>query len=65
MKIAKCYKEKIDELMGGRGMTKFHITGIRHCDYILVFILFVLSFLRLVDLNGFSGSSSPLITDLF
>lgn len=33
MKIAKYYKEKIDELMGGRGKTRFHITGIRHCDY--------------------------------
>lgn len=33
MKIEDVYKEKINDLMIGRGCTKFHITGIRHCDF--------------------------------
>lgn len=33
MKIEDVYKEKINDLMIGRDCTKFHITGIRHCDF--------------------------------
>ena len=33
MKIEDVYKKEINDLMIGRGCTKFHITGIRHCDY--------------------------------
>lgn len=33
MKIEDVYKKEINDLMIGRGCTKFHITGIRHCDF--------------------------------
>lgn len=33
MKIEDVYKEKINDLISRRGSTKFHITGIRHCDF--------------------------------
>ncbi len=33
MKIEDVYKEKINDLIIKRGCTKFHITGIRHCDF--------------------------------
>lgn len=33
MKVEDIYKKEINDLMIGRGCTKFHITGIRHCDF--------------------------------
>ena len=33
MKIEDVYKKEINDLIGRRGSTKFHITGIRHCDF--------------------------------
>ena len=33
MKIEDVYKREINDLIIRRGSTKFHITGIRHCDY--------------------------------
>ncbi len=33
MKIEDVYKEKINDLIIKRDCTKFHITGIRHCDF--------------------------------
>lgn len=33
MKNDNPYKKEINKLMMGRTLTKFHITGIRHCDY--------------------------------
>lgn len=33
MKLEDVYKKEINDLMIGRGCTKFHITGIRYCDY--------------------------------
>ena len=33
MKIEDVYKEEINDLIIKRGCTRFHITGIRHCDF--------------------------------
>ena len=33
MKIEDVYKKEINDLISRRGNTKFHITGIRHCDF--------------------------------
>ena len=33
MKIEDVYKKEINDLISRRGSTKFHITGIRHCDF--------------------------------
>lgn len=33
MKIEDIYKKEINDLIIRRGSTKFHITGIRHCDF--------------------------------
>ena len=33
MKAEDIYKKEINDLISRRGRTKFHITGIRHCDF--------------------------------